>query len=186
MAGRVNRVPASEFRQLVARWATGVTVVTAIEAGRPHGLTVNAFLSIALEPPTVLVSLGREADTMPVVDRTGAFAVNFLAHDQRAISDRFAAVVPPDEKFAALEWAPGADGLPLLAGTLGSLSCEVVSKIDVADHRLFVAEVRSLRADREAPPLLFFRSQYAEPAADGATRLPSAPPRREPLSRQSR
>ena len=74
----------------MSRWATGVSVVTARDGSADAGLTVNAFLSVSLHPPTVLVSLTQDADTTPVIERTGPFAVNFLAADQRALSERFA------------------------------------------------------------------------------------------------
>ncbi|MCI4345434.1 MAG: flavin reductase family protein, partial [Thermoplasmata archaeon] len=128
----------SRFRALMARWATGVSVVTAAEGGRPYGLTVNAFLSISLHPPTLLVSLSNDADTTPVIARTGRFAVNLLAHDQRAISESFARAVPGPEKFRDLKVRPGRDGLPLLEGTLGSFECRLLQSFPSADHQLMV------------------------------------------------
>ncbi|HXQ79552.1 MAG TPA: flavin reductase family protein, partial [Thermoplasmata archaeon] len=91
------KVDGSEFRNVMARWATGVSVVTARDGPLDAGLTVNAFLSVSLAPPSVLVSLTEDSDTTPVIERTGLFAVNFLAADQRALSERFALPNSPAE-----------------------------------------------------------------------------------------
>ena len=173
-------VPPAQFRALMARWATGVGVLTAREGGTDYGLTVNAFLSVALEPPTVLVSLQDTADSTPIVERTGAFAVNLLAHDQRALSERFARTTPPAAKFDGLELARGATGAALLGGTIGALEATVRGIHAVADHRLFVGEVVALHRGREVAPLVFYRSRYA--TSDGRATLtlgeePTAPNR---------
>jgi len=155
-------VQVATFRGLMARWATGVSVVTARDGPIDAGLTVNAFLSVSLTPPSVLVSLTEDADTTPVIERTGLFAVNLLAADQRPLSERFARPVPPTEKFADLPIHRGRTGLALLDGTLGAFECRVVSRSPAYDHVLFVAEVVHSELGRDTPPLLFFRSAYAE------------------------
>ena len=124
------------FRRFMARWATGVSVVTAREFDTDGGLTVNALLSVSLAPPSVLVSLTRDADTTPLIERSGRFAVSFLAADQQALSVRFAQVIPPGEKFRDLAFHRGPLGLALLDGSLGAIECRVVSKIPAYDHLL--------------------------------------------------
>lgn len=163
------------FRRLMGRWATGVSVVTAREGDVDHGLTVNAFLSVSLRPPLVLVSLTQEIDTTPVIERTGRFAVHLLAHDQRALSERFAAVVPPAEKFRGLPVHRGASGLARPDGVLATFDCAVQGTFPVADHRLVVGAVEEVEEGRDVPPLVFFRSGYADADPDGVLRLP--PPR---------
>jgi flavin reductase (DIM6/NTAB) family NADH-FMN oxidoreductase RutF len=160
---------AKQFRQLMARWATGVSVVTVPEGGRDYGLTVNAFLSVSLEPPTLLISLSREADTTPVLDRARVFAVNLLAFDQRAISERFASTISPEEKFADLRLSRGVRGAALLPETLGALEAEVTETHDAVDHRLYLGRVLRLHPGREALPLLFYHGRYAE--SDGVRSL---------------
>ena len=162
-------IDSAGFRSLMSRWATGVSVVTAQDGEVDAGLTVNAFLSVSLTPPTVLVSLTRDADTLPVIERSHRFAVNFLAADQRALSERFALAVPPSEKFAGVPVHRTARGVPLLDATLGSVECRVASTHSVHDHVLVVGEVVYQELGREAPPLLFFRSAYSE--AEGSDRL---------------
>jgi len=170
-------VNGTEFRNLMARWATGVSIVTARDGPLDAGLTVNAFLSVSLTPPSVLVSLTEDADTTPVVERTGLFAVNFLAADQRALSERFALPSPPAEKFAGVAVHRGTTGVALLDNTLASLECRMMSRIPAYDHVLFLGEVLDLHPGRDAPPLLYFRSAYAElaPAGRGNPGKPAKP-----------
>jgi len=162
-------VDAAEFRALMGRWPTGISVVTARDGNRDAGLTVNAFLSVSLNPPSVLVSLTLDADTTPVIERVGFFAVNFLAADQRPLSERFARTIAPSEKFDGVPVHRGVTGVALLDGTLGAVECRVASHVPSYDHILFVGEVVRSERGRDAPPLLFFRSAYAE--AEGSDRL---------------
>ena len=162
-------IDSAEFRALMAHWPTGVSVVTAQDGALDAGLTVNAFLSVSLHPPSVLVSLTQDADTTPIIERTGRFAVNFLAADQRPLSERFARPVPPAEKFVGTAVHRGVTGVALLDGTLGAVECRLTSRVASYDHILFVGEVVRVERGREAPPLLFFRSAYAE--AEGSDRL---------------
>jgi len=157
------------FRTLMGRWSTGVSVVTSRDGGADAGLTVNAFLSVSLSPPSVLVSLTKDADTTPVIERTGLFAVSFLAADQRPLSERFARPVPAAEKFFGVSVHRGPNGLALLDGTLGAVECRVASSVPAYDHILLIGEVVHLEVGRETAPLLFYRSAYAE--AEGPDRL---------------
>jgi len=164
------------FRQLMARWATGVSVVTARDRDLDGGLTVNAFLSVSLNPPAVLVSLMRDVDTLPLIERSRRFAVSFLAADQRSLSDRFARTIPSAEKFQGVTIHRGSDGLALLDGTLGALECRVASLTPTYDHVLVVGEVVRQELGREAPPLLFYRSTYADAEGPDRLRVPATGP----------
>ena len=175
-------VDPGRFRAVMARWPTGVTIVTAQENGRDTGLTVNAFLSVSLTPPLVLVSLTHDADATPVIRRTRSFAISILAHDQREISERFAKVVAPAEKFAHLPVRRGRDGLALIDGALATLECTVVHEFDLADHHLYIGEVVQADVHRDDAPLLFYRSRYAEMTGPETVKL--APPDPAP-TRQS-
>jgi 3-hydroxy-9,10-secoandrosta-1,3,5(10)-triene-9,17-dione monooxygenase reductase component len=168
-------VDSATFRRGMGRWATGVSVVTAREGETDAGLTVNALLSVSLAPPSLLVSLTREADTTPLIERSGRFSVNFLAADQRPVSERFARTDPPAEKFRGLAVHRSPGGLALLDGTLGAVECRVVSKTPAFDHLLILGEVVHQELGRDGPPLLFFRSAYAETQGSDLLRLP--PPR---------
>jgi 3-hydroxy-9,10-secoandrosta-1,3,5(10)-triene-9,17-dione monooxygenase reductase component len=170
MADAPSPTPA-EFRRFMGRWATGVTVVTAHDGEVDAGLTVNAFLSVSLTPPSVLVSLTQEVDTLPVIERSGWFGVSFLAADQREWSERFARTDPPAAKFRGVGIHRAPHGSPLLDGTLGGLECRVVTRTPAQDHVLLIGEVGFLENGRDGLPLLYFQSAYAEPDPPHRLRL---------------
>jgi flavin reductase (DIM6/NTAB) family NADH-FMN oxidoreductase RutF len=172
-----RRSPASEeFRRAMARWATGVSVVTARHLERDAGLTVNALLSVALEPPSLLVSLQEEVDTLAAIEGSRAFAVSVLSARQRAVSERFARAVPSPEKFRDLPVHRGATGAPLVDGAIAVAECRLASVVPAHDHRLLLGEVVRVELGSDEAPLVFFRSGYG--AADGplGVRLPPPPP----------
>lgn len=165
-------VDPAAFRQWMGRWATGVSIVTAREGDRDYGLTANAFLSVSLDPPTILVSLGEEANTTPVIARTRRFAVNLLRAEQEALSRHFAVVGTHDTKFTGVDLHRSAEGLALLDGTLGAITCSVSAEYPVADHRLVLGHVQSMESGAEGLPLLFFLGRYGETDGAGGVRLP--------------
>jgi 3-hydroxy-9,10-secoandrosta-1,3,5(10)-triene-9,17-dione monooxygenase reductase component len=167
--------PAS-FRRVMGRWPTGVSVVTARDGERDFGLTVNAFLSVSLTPPTILVSLSHDADSTPVVRKAGRFALSILSQEQRAVSERFARPTPPEEKFRGLPVHRGPSGCALLDGAVASLEVAVSKAFEATDHTLFVGTVDRLEVGPETPPLVFLRSQYAESAGPDLLRVPRPRP----------
>lgn len=168
-------VDAGRFRTLMARWATGVSVVTAHAGGADAGLTVNALLSVSLTPPSLLVSLSRDADTLPVLERSGYFGVSFLSAAQRSWSERFALTLPAEEKFRGVGTHRAPHGSPLLDDTLGAAECRVVSRTPTYDHVLLVGEVVHEEAGADEAPLLYYRSTYGTADGPGRLSLPRRP-----------
>jgi 3-hydroxy-9,10-secoandrosta-1,3,5(10)-triene-9,17-dione monooxygenase reductase component len=156
------------FRQVMGRFATGVTVVTTLEGDRPQGITVNALSSVSLDPPLVMVALDRRRFITPMVRAYGRFAVSVLAGDQQALSDCFAhaAVKPGREDFCGASWHAGPTGLPLIDGAIATLECTVVQTFWAGDHDLFIGRVESLDdgagPDEAVNPLLYFRRRYLQ------------------------
>jgi flavin reductase (DIM6/NTAB) family NADH-FMN oxidoreductase RutF len=148
------------FRRACAQFATGVAVLTtrALD-GTPHGLTVNAFCSLSLDPPLVLVAIDRASNTLETFERAGHFAINFLANDQRDLSIRFSQL--PEGRFTGVPWNPGAEGAPIIDGVLGSLECQTRQIIDAGDHRALIGEVVAASVG-EGDPLVYFRSGYTD------------------------
>lgn len=147
-----------QFRNVLGRFATGVTVVTTAAAdGTPLGVTVNSFTSVSLDPPLVLFCLERDAFCRPAFERASHFAVNILGSGQRALSDRFAE--PSQDKWNDLEFRTGDHGCPLLPGTLGALECERHAMHDGGDHVILIGRVVSLDAN-SGSPLVYFRGAY--------------------------
>jgi len=169
-------VDPTAFRRAIARWATGVAVVTARDGGVDGGLTVNALLSVSLNPPMLLVSLTHDADTTAMIERSHRFAVSLLAASQQPWSDRFAQTIPSAEKFLGVPVHRGRDGIALLDGTLGAFECELERTIPVADHHVLVGRVVRIEPGVDAAPLLFYRSRYGEASAADTIRLPPGKP----------
>lgn len=152
-------VDALEFRRALGCFATGVTVLTAMDdRGRPRGLTANAFSSLSLEPTLVLICVDHRSDTYPVINQAPAFAVNILGEDQREVSQRFAR--KGEDKFDAVSYHLGQIGAPLIDGALATLECRVSGSYVEGDHTIFVGSVESVEHG-EGKPLLFFRGNYA-------------------------
>jgi flavin reductase (NADH) len=155
------------FRDAMALFASGVTVVTARHGGEDSGMTVSAFFSVTLEPPRVLVSLSEDADTTPLVEASGRFAVNLLAEDQEPLSVRFAERLAPREKMQGVAFHRGSDGIVLLDGTLGALECRVENRFPVGDHVLLVGTVEKLHEGRRELPLLYWNRGYGRLGRSG-------------------
>jgi flavin reductase (DIM6/NTAB) family NADH-FMN oxidoreductase RutF len=150
----------NELRRVMGHFATGVTVITTLrKSGELHGLTANAFTSVSLIPPLVLVCVDKKAESYACFEESKVFTVNILASDQEAISRRFA--VSGGEKFQGIAYRDGANGAPILEGTLGYIECRVTTAVDGGDHTIYLGEVEQAET-REAKPLLFFRGGYRE------------------------
>ena len=158
-------VDAATFRRALGGFATGVAVVTTADTGgRRDGLTVNSFSSVSLDPPLILFSLGRDADSRAAFMSATHFAVNILREDQEDLSARFAA--PGPEKWRGLELETGAGGCPLLKESLATLECEIAIRYAGGDHDIFVGRVTGLRSDADARPLMYYRGGYRRLMAD--------------------
>lgn len=150
-------VDPQELRRVGGYFATGVSVVAAEHAGRPCGLTVNAFMTVSLDPPLVLVAIGRSSRSLPCVDGADRFGVSLLAEDQERISRLFAS--KDEDKFTQLRTHRGVTGVPLIDGAIAHLECRTTRRFDGGDHVLFLAEVEAVGAPAGSP-LLFYRGRY--------------------------
>ena len=172
------------LRTVLRRFATGVAVVTTWDGDRPWGTPVNAFSSVSLRPPLVLVAFDRGRRIVSALRRTGRYAVNVLGEGHRALSDCFAGAPGPlaapirsgdgissgdgigsgDDERAQLcgaEWRRGVTGLPVLVEAIASLECTVVDVHPAGDHDLYLARVDAAAAIGEAPmPLLYYSGRY--------------------------
>ncbi len=108
----VNVTPfdSARFREVLGHFATGVTIVTAMEGDEPVGFTCQAFSSLSLDPPLVALAPGKNSTSWPRIAATGSFCVNILAEDQEALSRDFA--VSGGDKFTGVGWHPAAQRSP--------------------------------------------------------------------------
>jgi flavin reductase (DIM6/NTAB) family NADH-FMN oxidoreductase RutF len=147
------------FRQLLGRFATGVTVLTTRDhSGHPVGMTASSLASVSLTPPLVSVCVDVSADMHRALSSSGDFVINILAAGQVELSHRFARL-PAEERFQGVRWRETADGLIVLAGVLAHIECDRFADFPLGDHTLFVGRVTG-GAATEAEPLLYFRGDY--------------------------
>jgi flavin reductase (DIM6/NTAB) family NADH-FMN oxidoreductase RutF len=146
------------YRRVCAQFATGITVVTVVdENGHPHGMTVNSFSSVSLDPPLVLVSIDLRNSILGHFLSASAFAINILAEGQADLSRRFASV--SEKRFEGVNWQHSPLGMPLLDGVLAHLDCLVARTFEVGDHTILIGEVRHA-SYTEGRPLVYFDSAY--------------------------
>ncbi len=151
-------VDAIALRSALGRFATGVTVITCLDAqGQRIGLTANSFSALSLDPPLVLWSLRKVSPSLPAFRRAGHFAINVLAAAQVDVSRRFASAVV--DKFSLGSWSEGLAALPVLTGAAAVLECRRHSEHDAGDHVLFIGEVCGV-ADHGTSPLVFHGGHY--------------------------
>jgi flavin reductase (DIM6/NTAB) family NADH-FMN oxidoreductase RutF len=145
------------FKDVLSRFASGVTVVTTMCDGTPYGLTVSAFSSVSADPPRVLVCLGRETSSLPMFERSGCFAVHILGSEHVKLGMRFAKMLPDvTEPFDQLSYRREATGAPILDGCLAWLDCTVEASHEVGDHTVYYGAVEALGVAAEGKPLLYF------------------------------
>lgn len=136
------------FRQVAGQFATGVTVVTAQCQGKPAGITVNAFSSVSLEPPLVLVCIDLISNTLPFIRESGAFAINILTNEQEHLSRCFATTSEERyENFCHANFHTAATGSPIIDDVLAFLDTRLVAEYPGGDHVIFLGEVMAMGTD---------------------------------------
>jgi 3-hydroxy-9,10-secoandrosta-1,3,5(10)-triene-9,17-dione monooxygenase reductase component len=147
------------FRDVLGRFASGVTVVTTTSNGEPVGMTCQSFSSVSLDPPLVLFVPAKSSRSWPLIQRSGRFCVNFLAADQAELSNTMAS--RGTDKFGDVKWTPSArTGSPVLEGSLAHVDCTIHTVHEAGDHYVVIGRVVDLGTDIDADPLLFFRGTY--------------------------
>lgn len=157
MSGTDRRLTPDEFREVMGHFASGVTVITTRVGDEPLGTTASAVSSLSLAPPMLLVCLNRDSVTGQGIQRSGAFGVNILRVGQEELARHFAR--KGENKFAAVPFALGGYGQPLLEDALAHLECRVTEEVAVATHSVFLAEVQTAGA-RAGTPLAYFRGRF--------------------------
>lgn len=151
-----GRLDARLLRATMGHFATGVTIITYTADGAPAGMTANAFMSVSLEPPLVLVSVRAASRFNLYVGKGVCYGVNFLAEDQRHLSGHFGGrpvegVEPPFVHH---------NGTPLVDGSLVHLVARTVDVHPAGDHMLYIAQVEDIRFGSPRGPLLFYGGKY--------------------------
>ena len=162
-----------EFRHALGHWATGVSVLTCTWQGIPYAMTATSFSSVSLDPPLVLVCIGKQTRFHTPITESGGWAVSVLASDQGVLARRFAAHGRLHEtQFDGVATTPAPSGVPVLDGCLVWLDCRTVALHDGGDHTIVVGEVAHTgplhRPDSTAvessvrDPLTYYRGAFSD------------------------
>lgn len=149
----------ADFKRAMSQFASGVTVVTTAHEGQLYGMTVASFASLSLDPPLVLICVGRRMQTHAAIAGAGRFGVSILGRDQQQLSNHFASKI--DDKFQGVSYRLGRSGVPLLDGAICTLECELHEQLPGGDHTIFVGVVEQAQTDG-SEPLVYFRSGYRQ------------------------
>lgn len=150
-------VDGQALRQAMRQWVTGVTVVTSRTPEGLHGITVNSFTSLSLDPPLCLICIDRRARGHEAIVRAGGFVVNVLSEGQDEIAWRFAGRRPDlADPFSGLELGTAPSGAPVFTGCASYLDCSLSEQVPGGDHTIFVGRVLHAESQPAARPMLFY------------------------------
>lgn len=167
-------VDSNSFKEALAHWASGVTVLTSVYDGQLVGMTASSFCSVSLEPPRVLVCVSRKALAHTAVEQSGIFAVNILDKRHLEWGMRFAGQIPGLlDRFAGIDYITAETGAPILPSVNGWLDCRVAFAYDGGDHTIFVGDVVACAAQQEGDPLLYYHRHWRR-LDDESLQLPLA------------
>jgi len=152
----------SLFKQVMARWASGVTIVTTHTNDEYHGMTASSFSSVSLTPMLILICVGKNHLTHGMIAQSGIFAVNILESTQAEWGKRFAGIGGQvEDRFAGIAYTTAVTGAPILPGVVGWLDCRVDQAHDSGDHTIFVGEVLAANVhSADSEPLLYFNRHW--------------------------
>jgi flavin reductase len=159
----------TDFRNALGCFATGVTVITSRgDEDDAFGMTANAFSSLSLDPPLVLVCVISGTAGADMIERNRAFAVNILGSHQEPISRYFSWKDRPrgSAAFSEIPHRTAATGCPLLKGAAAYLDCRLADAHESGDHVIFIGEVLALGIEPDVRPLLFHGGRYCKVARD--------------------
>jgi flavin reductase (DIM6/NTAB) family NADH-FMN oxidoreductase RutF len=152
-------IDAAQFRQLLGRFASGVTVLTVVAPdGRPMGMTATSLASVSLRPPLISVCVDHEAELHDVILKSREFVVNVLASQQETLARRFSD--KHDDRFEGIGYHLSPEGLILLDGALAHIICERSGEYPGGDHTILIGKVVG-GTTRSGRPLLYYRGGYA-------------------------
>ena len=152
------QIDPKKLRACMGLFATGVTVVTYLADQKPAGMTANAFMSVSLDPPLVLVSVRNSSRFNQSVRRGVRYGINFLAESQRSLSMHFGG--RPDDGLEPPFMSER--GTPLLEGSLAQIVARAVDVHPAGDHNLYIGEVEYIRSGQQEHPLVFYTGKYRQ------------------------
>ncbi len=144
------------FRQTLGQFATGVTVITTLDEGRVHGMTANAFCSVSLDPPLVLVSVDTRSHMHRLLTQSRYYGVSILSKDQEGLSRHFVGRSQEGLQVPFV-WH---EGCPFIERAVAHVTCQVIDVHPAGDHTLYIGQVEHLGYAGDRVPLLFYGGKY--------------------------
>jgi flavin reductase (DIM6/NTAB) family NADH-FMN oxidoreductase RutF len=155
----VSAIDPKQLRSILGSYATGVTVVTTVDACEaPVGVTANSFTSVSLEPPLVSWCLRRDSYSLFAFRRSRRYTINVLGSSHKELCAQFAKGGP--QKWRGIAYRLGENGCPILEQAIATVECKTVGEYDAGDHIILIGEVGRASAENVAQPLVFFRGRY--------------------------
>lgn len=149
------------FKRGMRRLASGVSIITTVDAGERHGMVATSVCSVSAEPPTLLVCVNRAATSHAAIRRAGFFCVNLLAETDDALARRFSTPVEREQRFGDRQWTTLATSAPALVGALASFDSEVVEAVDVQSHTVFIGRVMAIELwQADFVPLVYHDGRF--------------------------
>jgi len=148
------------FRDAMRRMASTVTILTATDHERHHGMTVTAVTSVSLEPPSLLVCLNNRTQLHDIMGQARGFCVNVLHHEQAELSIAFSGAIPAEERFDKGVWKKTEEGLGYLLDAQASIFCRKVAAMPFGTHTIFVGQVTEVRLGEIIEPLIYQNARY--------------------------
>ena len=151
-----------DFRGAMRQLTGGVSIITAGRGRDISGMTVSSVASLSVDPPVLIVSVNRASSSWPLLKRYGFFGVNILTAGQNDIAERFAGKggLKGSDRFAGAEWTTRASGVPLLAGALAAIDCEVEETIERHSHAIIIGRVLDVVVSPRKAALAYWQGQY--------------------------
>jgi flavin reductase (DIM6/NTAB) family NADH-FMN oxidoreductase RutF len=150
----------TDLRVVMRRWVSGVVIVTSTFEGHRHGMTVDSFTSVSIDPPLVTFTLSNSTRTHALVRQSGLAGITLLHSGQADLSDLFAGRYGDADRFAGLDVFELKTGVPLIRGGMGNLEGKVVHTYEMPSSTLFVVEVTAMIKEEDMEPLVYFNRAY--------------------------
>ena len=153
----MKKVNKENFKKSLAKFSTGITVVTTKYKSILYGKTINSFSSLSLSPPLVLFSLDKKSSKLNIFKDSKKITINILNANQKYISNNFAKKNP---NWKEIEYELLKNGNPLIKNCISNLNCKIIDKIQKGDHLIFICKVLEVLNNNKFKPLIYYNSKY--------------------------
>jgi flavin reductase (DIM6/NTAB) family NADH-FMN oxidoreductase RutF len=158
----------ASFKLAMRRFPAAVSVITAADENRRHGMTATAVTSLSLDPPSLIVCVNRATLLHDIMQVGRRFCINVLRRDQAELSSAFSGAVAPEARFAVGNWQTSTDGVSYLAEAQVNIFCRKVAAVPYGTHMIFIGEAEAVNVHDPIEPLIYQDAQYCYSVARDA------------------